>query len=206
MLKTKILLLIFLCFCVQYNVQASSASGLELNADKFRIKITYNDAAEVGEKLEYLRVPSGLLFDLIYVLQNNFSEFSQIDSSFWFDISTENNAINVLKYNATTQEFDLLSSNKYPVIGEVEIRTQICNTVGLDNCLNLFPSSSDAVYLFEFDDSVSLINESIVLFGAFPSEQMDVRFALNKGKADCKKLEIHRITKDDISQYFKPLE
>jgi len=186
--------------------RADSSAGVEVHAGQFGIMLTYSAAEDDGVVFEYLKQPSGALFDVVSALQANYKPLASRDEQYWIEVSFEVPVVFVRKKDAATGEYKPLRTIDYKGSFTPIVREQLCSVIGRAECVSAIDDRKTETVLYVSSRNLDQRTPDVVLFGAFPSDNTIAGHVLRPSDSRNAKYQKVRVTRDSIGRYFCALE
>ena len=199
-------LLILPCFfyiLLFSNVSLAEGAGISLSYLGTKIDVRYND--NVNDKLtgvEYIREPSGALFDLIYLLQHS----NILDKPKTIEVEIDNYGGSLWIYKSKPNKTVLLDIGNLNALSKQEITKTLCKELGSSKCI---PDKNATIDLYLSNLYLARKKSDLIEFGCFPCRN-DTTIALTDIYKDTteenmpkfKKVSVNKTT---IYKYFNVL-
>ncbi len=184
----------------------AEGAGIRLNYGELVIYAYYNDNAhDKITGVDYIRKPSGLLFDLIKIIQDNKETLLNNKNSINIDIGNHNGYIMVEQEKPVYKT--LVDFKKIKHLDNKSVLNTICQNLLNKTCT---PHKDDKINLYLSTLILSAKSSDVIEFGCFPCSNDKNTGLTNRFKAqhknefppEFKKVEVTRQT---ISRYFEKL-
>lgn len=185
---------------------SAEGAGLKINLNSTKISIIYNDNVEdkiVG--MDYIRDPSELLFELIYLLNKNKKNILKFKKNIKISIDNDKGDIWVYqKENPSKVLLDIRNSKK--IDGEILIKS-ICKGLDINKC-KIEKNVKTSIYLT--DIAVTAQQSDLIEFGCFPCKNnrtitLTERYENNSSRGRVPKFKKVVISKKTICKYFNKI-
>ncbi len=202
--------IVTLLFCLNLwsSLVFAEGGGLNISYNNINIRVEFNDNIDKDNVtgMEYIREPAGLLYDLIYLLQNNKQELNDIKQDVFVEADNLNKSLSIyLKYKPQGY---VLDSSDVSHFDKEKLLKGICQSLKVSDCIA--DINNTGTYLFYNESGMTIDTADLVEFGCFPCENKK-NYTLTYKKAEttglnnsepCKKL---KITRKTIGKYFKKI-
>lgn len=160
---------IIITFLVSINFLSSSivhaeGAGLQVNYNNVKIRIIYND--NVNDKItgvEYIRQPSGALFDVIYLLQKNSQAIIKLKKD--IQVNVDNYGGHLSVYQEMEPTSVLLRKNNFKHLDNKSLLSAVCKGLNIKDCSI---DNNSTIDLYLSDSYVTSSDTDLIDFGCFP--------------------------------------
>ena len=186
----------------------AEGGGFNVNYRDINIRVEFNDNIKNDHVsgMTYIREPSGLFYDVIYLIQTNRQFLEHIKQDVFVDADNLNNSLSIyLKYEPKGY---ILDESNVMHFEKTKLISGICRSLQLLNCV--IDGNNKGTYLFYNKVDMSSDDADLVEFGCFPCANkknytlthIGSNLEDSKNSANCNKIEINRNT---IGKYFQKL-
>jgi len=205
-----------LLWCIATSLAHAEGGGLRLTYHKLLIYVEFNDNLRAKDDkitgMEYIREPSGLLFDLIQIIQTNRTKLVNVDKDIY--VSVGNNDKGLWIYQQIEPSYRILELNKTKHLDKKILLTALCKDLGVKNCQ---PETAKETWFYTSNFNLPFRGTDRVEFGCFPCDNannyaLTTRFEPSRGpntplahklaKPEFEKVTVNRQT---IYHYFNKL-
>jgi len=170
-------LISILVFCTLSSLTLAEGSGLNLNLGQFDIRVEFNDNVSEDEitGMEYVREPSGLLFDLISLIQSNQERVSNVNQQIYVDADNLNKSFSVYLYKPP----EGYAVKKYNIshLDKNLLFQSVCKALKINDCK--IPEKDAQTYFYISSLLLSKKRTDLIEFGCFPCNN-DLIYSLTK--------------------------
>jgi len=154
----------------------SEGSGLNINFNKLDLRLEFNDNGMKDQimGMEYIREPSGLLFDLISLIQSNRKHISNIDQEIYINADNINKSLSIY---LKKQPEGFIYNKKITHLDKKELLNGICKALKISSCKT--PSKDSETYFYRSNLYLSNSTTDLIEFGCFPCTN-DLIYSLSK--------------------------
>ena len=144
----------------------SEGSGLNVNLNQLDLRLEFNDNVMKDRitGMEYIREPSGLLFDLISLIQSNKNIVSNVDQEIYIDADNVNKSLSI--YLRKNPKGYIVDENKITHIDKKILINGICKALTISNCE--IPTKDSQTYFYRSNLNLSKRRTDLIEFGCFP--------------------------------------
>lgn len=163
-MKKFIFILLITINLITSSIVYAEGAGLQVNYNNVEVSITYND--NVNDKItgvEYIREPSGALFDVIHLLQKNYK--TTLTSNKNLKVNIDNHGGSLWVYQKEKPSTVVLDISNLKNLDNKIMLTAICKGLNLKGCS---VTNNATVDLYLSDSYVSSTDTDLVDFGCFP--------------------------------------
>jgi hypothetical protein len=182
-------------------VYASVDAGIDVNFSSFNISVRYNVAVKYKKNSDlYIRDPQYVLFDLLRFLKANKSLFQARKQTLVIYLYQDDYIEMIEGYwESDNTEYKVL--NKTHVDGNFtpKIVEMLCELVG-GKCVS--PETLPSINLYRCGKDIRSYK---ILFGSFPSEEINDKYCLEPPSVASSKDARIKITRKNIYQFFSVL-
>jgi len=188
----------------------AEGGGLRLTYHKLHIHVEFNDNLRAKDDkitgMEYIREPSGLLFDLIQIIQANRVALLKIDKDVYVSVGNESKNLWILQQ--TEPSYIAFELSKIKHLDRKILLTALCKELGVKICQ---PETAKETWFYTSNINLPIRETDRVEFGCFPCDNAEnyaltTRFQPGKRpqarKPIFKKITVNRQT---IYHYFNKL-
>jgi len=184
----------------------AEGAGLQINYNNVKVSIIYNDNVE--DKItgvEYVRQPSGALFDVIYLLQKNSASIVTLNKD--IQVNIDNYGGNLSVYQEVKPTSILLKKNNFKNLDYKELLSAICSGLKIKDCSI---KDNATVDLYLSDSYMSNSHSDLIDYGCFPCRNnktitLTNRYMPAKPNAYPPKFKKVTVNKQTIYHYFNNL-
>jgi len=207
MSKIRILFFVILAGLLSATIAHAEGGGLRINYNKFNLYLEFNDnVPEEGDKvtgMEYIREPSGILYDLISLIQANKDIIAKSDQEIYINTDNLNRSIWLMQDKPVSMWVLKLYNLKH--FDSEMLLNNICKTLKIKNC-----QPPETTYLYVSDIPLKSKNSDLIEFGCFPcsnKQNYTLTDRFTPTKPDAKKPNFSKvaITRKTINRYFQKL-
>ena len=157
------IIVFFVIISFSLTIHAEGA-GLKVNYNNVKISIVYNDNVEDNiTGVEYIRHPSGALFDVVYLLQKNSRIISKLNKD--IQVNVDNFGGNLSVYQEVKPTSVLLRKNNFKNLDKKALLLAICSGLNIKDCS---VKDNATVDLYLSDSFMSHSNSDLIDYGCFP--------------------------------------
>lgn len=175
--------------------------GININYNEFNLRIEFNDNAEDRiTGMEYVREPSGMLFDMVYLIQSNAKRAAKLESDLLVKLG--NNAGSVL-INRNKPEYRRIKYEKNLKKLDADMLYRvICREITGKECVR--PAKNATTWFYVSDTLLMPVETDLIDFGCLPCENIK-RYTLTKrfdpAKENSYPPRFKKVTVDRVSIY-----
>jgi len=185
----------------------AEGAGIRINYNKLKIHVEYNDNAfDKITGVEYIREPSGLLFDLIKIIQENSTIADQSNRN--ISVSIDNYGGSLWIYQETKPSYVALHEKNIKHLDKKLLLTTFCKILSIENCNTGDKKSQTWFYIS--DSNVSSDSADLIEFGCFPCNNiinytLTPRFQSSDPNVPTPKFKKVTVDRQTIYHYFNNL-
>lgn len=185
----------------------AEGGGLNINYKNINIRLEFNDNIKEDRVtgMQYIREPSGFLYDLIYLMQNNRPSLDNIKQDIYIEADNLNKSLSI--YLKNQPQGYILDSSNVEHFSKNQLLNGICQSLKLNPCATDINNSGTYIY---FNKKNTISNTAnLIEFGCFPcANKRNYTLTPPTHKANSLKIndvEKLKINRDTITRYFTKL-
>jgi len=209
-MATRTITFSLLLWCIFVMPAYGEGGGLRLTYHKLRIHVEFNDNLRAKDDqitgMGYIREPSGLLYDLIQIIQANHTALQNIDKN--IHVSVGNNDKSLSIFQRTEPSHFVLELDKIKHLDKKILLAALCKELGVKNC---HPKTAKETWFYRSDINLSIRETDQIEFGCFPCDNAE-NYALttrfqpgNRSQARKPIFEKITVNRQTIYHYFNKL-
>lgn len=163
-MRLRIILLFFVLGFHQTAI--SEGGGLNISLNNIDLRLEFNDNADIDNitGMEYIRQPSGALFDLISLFQKNKEKISSLNQEIFIETDNYNKMLSI--YLRKKPKGYLVDLRNITHIDKNIIINGVCKALNIRDCKT--PDKSTTINLFISNSDLSNKSSDLIEFGCFP--------------------------------------
>jgi len=176
-MTTRTITFSLLLWCMAASFAHAEGGGLRLTYYKLHIYAEFNDNLRAKDDritgMGYIREPSGLLFDLIQIIQSNRTALRKIDKDIFVSVGNNNKYLRI--YQQTEPSYRVLKLNKIKHLDKKVLLAALCKELGVKTCR---PETAKETWFYTSNFNLSSSETDQIEFGCFPCDNHANNYAL----------------------------
>lgn len=154
-----------LIFLLTSQLCHAEGGGLNINLNNFNMRLEFNDNIKNDNitGMQYIREPSGLLFDLVSIIQNNSELVSKFNKDIFIEADNYNQMLTI--YEQSPEDKVLLNLKNIKHLDSGILVENICKILLIKDCK---PNKYNSTHFFISNLIISKNNSDLIDFGCFP--------------------------------------